>query len=367
MNTQAAEALLDEFRQQVPRRPKRLPTFMEITGYPHYENVCSNILAFFFDPGNPHGLGTLFLDALAQVGGIEDQEEVIGSNVEVDTQVCTDAGNFIDILILSDSHVILIENKIFYGIHNPFADYAKHLDSLANELDKHNKHKFLLTLKLVTNTANDHGFLNITHGDLVNKIRDLLGNYVAGADTRYLTFMLDFLNTLDYLQGGMVMNPEFVNFLASHSDEVEVLRKEIEAFKKELRDKITQLKALIAIESYRESVQQRLWRGKESPFADFLVHDITHPSFANKIAIDTVLSPKGWEIQFFMRNSKADERVKLQELLQQLNVQFEEREDRRYKGTRFTHMQHFNYAADLNQVAEVVRGVLFKLTGISSR
>ena len=32
----------------------------DIAGYPRYENVCSNILAFYFDPNNEHGLGKLF-------------------------------------------------------------------------------------------------------------------------------------------------------------------------------------------------------------------------------------------------------------------------------------------------------------------
>ena len=126
---QAAEALLDAFRQQVPLRPERLPTFMEITGYPHYEDVCSNLLAFFFDPRKPHGLGTLCLDALAQVGGIEDQAGTLGRNVQVGREDPTDAGR-IDILIQSDSHAVLIENKVFHGIFNPFDDYAKYLDAL---------------------------------------------------------------------------------------------------------------------------------------------------------------------------------------------------------------------------------------------
>ena len=76
--------LLDEFGK-LPKRPERQPTFLEIAGYPHYENVCSRILAFFFDSGKPHGLGTLFLDALAQVGGIQNRE-TIDSNVSVERE-----------------------------------------------------------------------------------------------------------------------------------------------------------------------------------------------------------------------------------------------------------------------------------------
>ena len=44
-------SLLDEFRK-LPPGITRSPTFMEVAGYPHYENVCSNILAFFLDPKN---------------------------------------------------------------------------------------------------------------------------------------------------------------------------------------------------------------------------------------------------------------------------------------------------------------------------
>ncbi|WP_096156402.1 MULTISPECIES: PD-(D/E)XK nuclease family protein [Bacillus] len=42
-------------------------TISEICGYPHYENVVSNVLAFFFDPGKGHGLETLCIEAIMQV------------------------------------------------------------------------------------------------------------------------------------------------------------------------------------------------------------------------------------------------------------------------------------------------------------
>jgi len=40
----------------------------------------------------------------------------------------------------------------------------------------------------------------------VSEIRAPLGRYVVHADTRCLTFMLDFLNTLDNLQTGTAMH-----------------------------------------------------------------------------------------------------------------------------------------------------------------
>lgn len=123
--------LLDDFRA-LPGRVERPRTFMEIAGYPHYENVCSNILKFFMDPEESHGLGTLVLDALARAAKIDVTEGSMSSNVSVDREISTDAGNRIDILITSDTHSILIENKIHAVANNPFKDYAAYLDRIAD-------------------------------------------------------------------------------------------------------------------------------------------------------------------------------------------------------------------------------------------
>jgi hypothetical protein len=131
VDTQAAASLLDEFNR-LPGRISRPQTFMEIGGYPHYEHVCSNFLAFFFDPEGPHGLGSLFLEALVDSVGIEGADGDLGTNVSVEREVFTETGNRIDLLIRSDSHAVLIENKIFAAVANPFEDYAAYLRRLKN-------------------------------------------------------------------------------------------------------------------------------------------------------------------------------------------------------------------------------------------
>jgi PD-(D/E)XK nuclease superfamily len=113
----ALTTLLDDF-VKLPARIERPSTFMEIAGYPHYENVYSNILAFYLDPEEAHGLGTLVLDALARVGSIAAADEGVGGNVSVEREVITDNGNRIDILIETDAHAILIENKIYASVEN---------------------------------------------------------------------------------------------------------------------------------------------------------------------------------------------------------------------------------------------------------
>lgn len=318
---------------------------MEISGYPHYENVCSNILAFFFDPKKPHGLGTLFLDAIARVGSIKDRVGAVRGEIKVEREVQTGAGNFIDIILRSDSHAILIENKIYARIANPLADYATCLDEYGRKYN----YKFLLTLSPVRNTDS---FGNITYAQFVKEIRGLLGCYVAGADTHYLMFMLDFLNTLDYLHGGKVMNPELVKFLKNHSQDVARFLKDINAFKEELRGKVKGLAGLISVDS-NSNVSQWKYREKNGLF-DVLVHDITLlQGFV--IAIDTVVSFDGWRIEVFPRKKIHDQ--KTQDLLQTLDLQAKEQ-----KG-RYMLPRRFAYTTDLGKIAQDVQDVVDKISG----
>jgi len=333
--------LLDEFRK-LPPPPDRQPTFMEIAGCARKENACSNILAFFFDPAKPHGLGTLFLDALAQVGGIQDQETIAGG-VSVEREEHTDAGNRIDLLIQSGSHAILIENKIWASIDNPFDDYAVHLDSLPQA----HKHKFLLTPKSHSEDVG-HGFKNITHEQLAKEVRGLLGSYVADADTRYLTFMLDFLNTLDNLNRGTVMGQDFPDFLALHRNDIQNFLREINRFKDELRKKVHELADLVDVQS---NVRQLPWRKKDELF-DILGHHIRLAS-GLVVAVDTFISPGGCRITSHARVGTKEE---LQILLRRLEIPIKETD-----GNRFVHLTDRKYAADLDRIALVVQDVVGKL------
>ncbi len=64
-------------------------TIFNIAGYPHYENVCSNILAFYLNPNNEHGLGNLLFSSLMNLAnGNESCQDNVLINREVPTDKC---------------------------------------------------------------------------------------------------------------------------------------------------------------------------------------------------------------------------------------------------------------------------------------
>ena len=342
------KTLLSAFRK-VPETSG--PTFLEITRYPHYENVCSNILEFFLDPKKPHGLGTLFLDAIASLCSIENQQG-IRSNVEVTREVKTEAGNYIDILVRSDTHAVLIENKIWHTKDNPSDDYAEHLGSLVQPY----KHKLLLTLKPDGDTAREWGFKNVTHEQLVYKVRELLGAYIAAADTRYLTFMLDFLKTLDNLREGMAMDPEFLEFAKSNQPDIESLVAQVRKFRNELRGKIIQLEEMadlsnhskVSWDRYRE--QEEMW--------DSLVHTIEFEENF-KVCIQTWVSPEGWGMGIWLM-PETTKRARLPELLRRQGIPYE------VKDGGISHKKCLEYDADLKDVADLLQDVVAKVADARS-
>lgn len=338
------EKLLDDFRQ-LPGSVERPRTFMEIAGYPHYENVCSNVLAFFMNPEEQHGLGTLVLDALVSVEGSADADNVIGGNVSVEREVITETGNRIDILIASDDYAILIENKIHAGVNNPFDDYSAYLDHVA---DGREKHKFLLTL-YPTSEGSEWCFKNLTHKEFVGQIRSLVGSYVSREDTRYLTIFLDFLNTLENLRRGSRMNQEFVKFLARRSDDVETFSTDLQRFRNELREKVKGLQSLVDT-SYPTV---RLGTGSRAKLSYTSVHIIKVVAENLLFHINTSISPHGWEIDFDI--PRKSDYSKLSEFLQRLEIPFADRE--RYG---FIHPAHFDYDEDLDQIRPVLQDLIEK-------
>ena len=64
------ENMLNEFKKIYVKRPKRNQTFLEVSGFPNREVVCSNILKFYLDNTEEHELGSIALEALLKAADI---------------------------------------------------------------------------------------------------------------------------------------------------------------------------------------------------------------------------------------------------------------------------------------------------------
>jgi len=113
---------------------EREKTFFEVGMRGHYENPTTELLQFFIDPQNQHGLGDAFYRGL--LSALELDEAECGAVLSVDTEVVTASGGRIDLLISTDSCIIAIECKIYHFQVNPFEEYVEHVRQLCQENGK---------------------------------------------------------------------------------------------------------------------------------------------------------------------------------------------------------------------------------------
>ena len=105
MNLKEAENFLKEVKKISSQIPKQEKTFMEISGYPYYENSYSNILAFYFNPKEEHGLNDIMLKSLLEI--VKEKNNKLKTNVNLSNtsvfrEYTTELGNRIDLVLQND-------------------------------------------------------------------------------------------------------------------------------------------------------------------------------------------------------------------------------------------------------------------------
>lgn len=231
-------------------KPNIEPSFMDICHMSgdRFEERCSQILQFYFSPLAPHKLRGLFLDTLLELLNMNDIYTI--QNVKVKTEESTEDRKRIDITIIADDFVIAIENKIMADVYNPLESYKRHIEKTYTH--KSNKKLVLLSVKKITHSTelkriSDNGFIYINYTDLFSAIKNNIGNYMMDCNHKYLTFLFDFICTIEkkYINNNM----EIKQFFFNNRKTVEELVEQYNAFKEEIFirqcEKISEIEKLV--------------------------------------------------------------------------------------------------------------------------
>jgi hypothetical protein len=196
MDLQTLQDFLDH--NVIPKIKRRPKTFLGIAKQPHYENVMSNIYAFYFNVNEVHGMHDLFINSLLELinettlGKLKNVNEI--NDYDVETEVTTIKGGRIDLLLSSQDHAIIIENKVYHTLNNDLEDYWNSTKVTDNKVE--NKIGIVLSLNKL-NIIHPQ-FVNITHLDFLKRVILNSGSYLMEAKDKYVVFLKDFYqNTLN--------------------------------------------------------------------------------------------------------------------------------------------------------------------------
>ena len=191
-------------------RTARPVNVFELSGFPRWELVASNVLGFFLDPLERHGLGTTFIDGILKLAhgkpsvqrdGIEharlfDAAECVGSEAwTVRTEFVTYDQSRID-LYLTNADLdlaLVIENKVDASVNNPFKSYVERASGdFATVLC------IVLAPTIRTIAAVDRRWLTrtVAYDDLFDAVAAAVEARRPLADTRSLTLLEQFIENL---------------------------------------------------------------------------------------------------------------------------------------------------------------------------
>jgi hypothetical protein len=183
--------------QAIPKS-RQSRSFMDVAGFPRRETVCSNILAFFFDPSEEHGFGDLLLTALFSMSGVTDDAFPATDQSRIMREYSTAQGKRMDLVIDHPEFTVGIENKIFHWMANDLGEYSQEIDRIAGK----KRHK----LKLVLGLHPEHGtlpgdFRSHTYREFWSHVRERIGTRISNANAKWLTHLIDFMENTETLTG----------------------------------------------------------------------------------------------------------------------------------------------------------------------
>ena len=302
LQTDYIKILLDF--KSIPRH-KRTKTFMEIAGYPHYENVCSNILKFYLDPTNEHGLKDLVLNSLLHVVDNEFQFDIDFEEIEVYREYQTLNENRLDLVLLTENYAIGIENKIFHHLHNDLTDYKNTVESFCYNSRK----SICIVLSLNKLTAKEdlekvisNNFVNVTYEQVFKNIKQDIGRHLNSSNITYVNHLTDFIKSIENLTPKTMENKALWTFFKNNAETIQELTDSFSEYRNSLYQKVYQLNDTIAKDEFAPLADKQ-WIYKE-PSLLVLVFDYTIDS-KYKLAVDTTINIDGWEIQLFGRNGQS--------------------------------------------------------------
>lgn len=214
--------LLELLKKYSPRTTRRR-TLLELGGYPHLENVASNILQFYLSPDEPHGFGRIVLESLAAlVRGHDDNFEMGEVSTVEREQTTGGTKKRIDILITSENAIVGIENKITQPVYNDLREYMKFLKRSSREHQK--TIGILLAVQNTDPKVQLEGFHWITYYRFFQEIFQRIPNQLASIDTQYLNDFVVFAKTLLTMSAGnQMLDKQVLKLVQEHENEFEQL------------------------------------------------------------------------------------------------------------------------------------------------
>lgn len=339
------EKILQDLKTVYIKKPKRNQTFLEISGFPNREVVCSNILAYYLDETEEHELGSIVLEALLKAANINNLDNT--SDLTIEREYITEKGKFIDLVLYNDEFAIGIENKILASVYNDLQDYANTIERI-----NPNAYKIILSLKDETQIANKNNYINVTYSKLFEFLEPTLKERYDN-NNKWHIYLQDFIENIKQLEVQDMENKEIIQWANDNKKDIEEFYDFLSSIKRELNHKAKALGNILTEVIEKNKLYGKVWYWNINGNGEKEICTMTVVELDKcEIAIDSQIGINGWGIYITLRKNIAERKRKILEKLRNNNIEV--------IGDDFNkiHICQFDYYTDYEEIVNKVITVL---------
>ena len=200
-------------------QPEREPTIFDVGARGYFENPTSDLLAFFLDPSQDHGLGDMFLRAFLDcLPGGDELSSALREKPR--REVSTTKGKRIDLVLLGDGWDVVAELKIFHFQVNPFEEYERYAERYVKSADR----RLIYLVLSPKGTAVRPGWLGLSYPTFIDAAEaQLAKQMVSHPLNKWQVIARELLLHLRNITLEQDMDAEAVNFVFEHMHEINKL------------------------------------------------------------------------------------------------------------------------------------------------
>lgn len=179
------------------------------------------------------------MNAILKRLDIDKNEQIVS---EVEREIETDDGKRIDLLIETQNYVIAIENKIYADDKGqPYDSYMKYLEKTFKDKER----KMVLLSMFQDKTKSECEEIVdccITYRELLQELKNNMGNYIANADIEETILLKNFINNLENIMtSSLNINSEEGKELLKNSEIISNAFYKMYEYKKQLANDFEEL------------------------------------------------------------------------------------------------------------------------------
>lgn len=242
-------------------------------GVSHYENVSSRMLEFLLNSEEEHNLGNLALIVLLEEIGEKFESQPITLDCMSEVHASSDKFDekgFIDLVVNLKEMTLVIENKVFHDLDNPFDLYQEYARTTYTKKNGYSGNNKFIIIGIKKPKKKPKNFKFISHESFCRNLKSkIIANFEQSERNKYHHFILDYIEAIEYMSNTKITQEkeELFHFISKNHEKLDYLLEQKRSILDVLKNKLNEILELLAnkglFENGKISINDpKLWNDK---------------------------------------------------------------------------------------------------------